>query len=95
MSSTGIPENPLHRFSSESTGRLYSSPRYVLNLSAETTPIIAHTENSGEGGVPSNSQSTYTNHNFLTAGDIIESNKAMLSEQWQPLLLWVTNCMST
>ena len=64
-------------------------------MSAETTPIIAHTENSGEGGVPSNSQSTYTTHNFRTAGDIIESNKAMLSEQWQPLLLWVTNCMNT
>ena len=64
-------------------------------MSAETTPIIAHTENSGEGGVPSNSQSTYTTHNFRTAGDIIESNKAMLSEQWEPLVLWVTNCMNT
>ena len=40
---------------------------------------MAHTENSGEGGVPSNSQSTYTTPNFLAAGDIIESNKAMFS----------------
>ena len=40
---------------------------------------MAHTENSGEGGVPSNSQSTYTTPNSLTAGDIIESNKAMFS----------------
>ena len=40
---------------------------------------MAHTENSGEGGVPFNSQSTYTTRNSLAAGDIIESNKAMLS----------------
>ena len=40
---------------------------------------MAHTENSGEGGVPSNSQSTYTTPNSLAAGDIIESNKAMFS----------------
>ena len=38
---------------------------------------MAHTENSGEGRVPSCSQSTYTTPNSLTAGDIIESNKAM------------------
>ena len=40
---------------------------------------MAHTENSGEGGVSSNSQSTYTNPNSLTAADIIESNKVMFS----------------
>ena len=40
---------------------------------------MAHTEDSGQGGVSSNSQSTYTSPNFLTAGDIIESNKAMFS----------------
>ena len=40
---------------------------------------MAHTENSGKGGVSSNSQSTYTTPNSLTAGDIIESNKAMFS----------------
>ena len=38
---------------------------------------MAHTENSGEGGVPSSSQSTYTTPNSITGGDIIESNKAM------------------
>ena len=48
-------------------------------MSAGTTPIMAHTEDSGQGGVSSNSQSTYTSPNFLTAGDIIESNKAMFS----------------
>ena len=79
MSSAGIPENPLRRFSSESTGRLYSSSRQVVNLSAETTSIMAHTQNSGEGGVPFSSQPTYTNPNSLAAGDIIESNKAMFS----------------
>ena len=36
---------------------------------------MAHTENSGEEGVPSNSQATYTTSNSLTAGDIIKSNK--------------------
>ena len=46
-------------------------------MSAETTSIMVHTENSGEGGVPSNSQSTYTTPNSLVAGNIIESNKAM------------------
>ena len=40
---------------------------------------MAHTENSGEGGVPSNSQSTYTTLDSLTAENIIESNKAMFS----------------
>ena len=40
---------------------------------------MAHTENSGEGGVPSNSQSTYTTPNSLKAGDIIKSNNAMFS----------------
>ena len=40
---------------------------------------MAHTEDSEEGGVPSNSQSTYTTPNSIAAGDIIESNKAMLS----------------
>ena len=48
-------------------------------MSAETTSIMAHTENSGKGGVSSNSQSTYTTPNSLTAGDIIESNKTMFS----------------
>ena len=40
---------------------------------------MAHIENSGERGFPSNSQSTYTTPNSLTAGDIIENNKAMFS----------------
>ena len=40
---------------------------------------MAHTENSGEEGVPSNSQSTYTTPNSLAAGDLIESSKAMFS----------------
>ena len=40
---------------------------------------MAHTENSGEGGVPSSSQPTYTTPNSLTARDIIECNKAMFS----------------
>ena len=40
---------------------------------------MAHTENSGEGRVPSSSESTYTTPNSLAAGDIIESNKAMFS----------------
>ena len=40
---------------------------------------MAHTENSGEKGVSSNSQSTYTTPNSLTAGDIIECNKVMFS----------------
>ena len=40
---------------------------------------MAQTENSGEGGVSSNSQSNYTTPTYLAAGDIIESNKAMFS----------------
>ena len=40
---------------------------------------MAHTENSGEGIVPSSSQPTCTTPNFLAAADIIESNKAMFS----------------
>ena len=38
---------------------------------------MTHKENSGEGEVPSNSQSTYTTTNSLTAGDIIKTNEAM------------------
>ena len=38
---------------------------------------MAYTENSGEGGLLSNSQSTYTTPNSLAAGDITESNKAI------------------
>ena len=79
MSSAGIPEISLSRFSSESTGRLYSNSRQVIHLSAETVLIMAHTENSGEGGVSSNIQSTYTTPNSLTAEYIIESNKVMFS----------------
>ena len=48
-------------------------------MSAENTSIIDHTENSREGGILSNSQSTYTTPNSLAATDIIESNKAMFS----------------
>ena len=63
---------------------------------------MTHTENSGERGLPSNSQPTYTTPfrwYLLTAGDIIESNKAIFSA-WQkfcrrPLLLWITNNMNT
>ena len=62
MSSDGIPEKLLRRFSSELTGRLYSSSREVIHLSAETTPIMAHTENPGEGGVFSNNQSVNLYH---------------------------------
>ena len=40
---------------------------------------MAHTDNSGEGGVSINSQSIYTTPNSLTAGDIIENNKVMFS----------------
>ena len=60
-------------------------------MSGETTPIIAHTENSGEGGVPSNSQSIYTTPNSLTAGDIIESNKAMFSALTETLQTILTS----
>ena len=40
---------------------------------------MVHTENSEEGGVPSNNQSTYTTPNSIGAGDIIENNKVMFS----------------
>ena len=40
---------------------------------------MAHTENSGEGEVPSNSQATCTTFNSLSAWDIIKSNRAMSS----------------
>ena len=40
---------------------------------------MAHIQNSGEEGVPSNSQSTYITLNSLAAGNIIESNKTMFS----------------
>lgn len=38
-----------------------------------------NTENSGNVGISSNSHLTYTTTNSLTAGDIIESNGAILS----------------
>ena len=61
-------------------------------MSAETTSIMAHTENSVEGGVPSNSQSTtYTTLNSLAAGDIIESNKAMFSASTEVLQKTLTS----
>ena len=46
-------------------------------MSAETTPIMAHKENSGE--VPSNSHSTYSTPKSLAAEDITESKKVMFS----------------
>ena len=52
---------------------------------------MAHTENSGEGGVPSNSQSTYTTPNPLTAGDIIKSNKAIFSAFTEVLQMTLTS----
>ena len=55
---------------------------------------MTHTENSWERGVPSNSQSTYTTPNSLTASDIIESNKAMfsaLTEVFQTTLTYMGN----
>ena len=53
---------------------------------------MAHTENSVEGGVPSNSQSTtYTTLNSLAAGDIIESNKAMFSASTEVLQKTLTS----
>ena len=42
----------------------------VVILSGETTSVMAHKGNSGDGGVLSNSQSTYTTPNSLAAGDI-------------------------
>ena len=58
-------------------------------MSAETTPIMAHTEKSGEGGVSSNT--TYTTPNSLTAGGIIKSNKAMFSAQAEVLQTILTS----
>ena len=52
---------------------------------------MAHTENSGEGGVPSCSQSTYTTPNSLAAGDIIKSNKAMFSVLTEVLQKTITS----
>ena len=60
-------------------------------MSAETTSIMAHTENSGEEGVPSNSQSTYTTSNSLAAGDIIEINKVMFSALTEVLQMTLTS----
>ena len=51
---------------------------------------MAHTENLGKTGVPSNSQSTYTIPNSLTAEDIIKSNKAMFSALIQVLQTTLT-----
>ena len=51
---------------------------------------MAHTENLGKTGVPSNSQSTYTISNSLTAEDIIKSNKAMFSALIQVLQTTLT-----
>ena len=42
----------------------------VVILSGETTSVMAHKGNSVDGGVLSNSQSTYTTPNSLAAGDI-------------------------
>ena len=76
MSSIGILENPLSCYSSESAGCLYSNSRQVVNVSAETTSIISHTDNSGKGRVLllPNCQSTYTTPNSLAAVDIIKKN---------------------
>ena len=52
---------------------------------------MTHTENSGEGGVFSNSQSTYTTLNSLTAGDIIENNKVMFSALTEVLQTTLTS----
>ena len=60
-------------------------------MSAQTTSIMAHTDNSGEGGVPSNIQATYTTSNSLAAGDIIESNKTMFSALTDVLQKTVTS----
>ena len=40
---------------------------------------MAHTENSGEGRVPSNIQSSYTTPNSLATANIIDGNKALFS----------------
>ena len=52
---------------------------------------MEHTENSGEGGVSSNNQSTYTTPNSLTAGDIIKNNKAMFSALTEVLQMTLTS----
>ena len=57
----------------------HSSSRQVEILFTETTLIISDTENSGNRGVFSNSQSIYTSPNFLTAGNIIKGNKAIFN----------------
>ena len=49
---------------------------------------MAHTE---KGGVSSNSQSTYTTPHSLTAGDIIESNKAVFSALTEVLQTTLTS----
>ena len=46
---------------------------------------MAHTENSGEGRVSSNSQSTYTAPNSLTAADIIEVLQTTLTSMGNQL----------
>ena len=57
---------------------------------------MAHTENSGEEGVSSNSQSTYTTPNSLTAADIIdiESNKVMFSDLTEVLQTTLTSMVN-
>ena len=52
---------------------------------------MTYTENSGEGGVTSNSQSTYTTPNSLAARDIIESNEAMFSALTEVLKTTLTS----
>ena len=60
-------------------------------MSSETTSVMTHTENSGEGGVSSNSQSTYTTSHSLIAGNTIESNKAMVSALAEVLQTTITS----
>ena len=55
---------------------------------------MVHTENSGEGGVPSSSQSTYTIPNSLVAGNIIKSNKAMFSVLTEVLQMTLTSMVT-
>ena len=55
---------------------------------------MAHIENSAEGGVPSNSQSTYTTPNSLAAGDIIESNMAIFSALTEVLQKTLTSMVT-
>ena len=58
-----------------------------------------NTENSGNVGISSNSHLTYTTTNSLTAGDIIESNGAILSAFTEVFTenpyLWVPNFTNT